>query len=83
MSLLTQLDTIATDRTSTGSNVAIVPASTLPAYSASKAALNVFTLCLRDQLRNTSVKIIEISPPQVQSEYSTTTGPLGILTPSS
>ncbi|KAF7169689.1 hypothetical protein CNMCM5623_002353 [Aspergillus felis] len=52
----------------TGSNVAIVPAAPLPAYSASKAALNVFTLCLRDQLQNSNVAVIEISPPPVQTE---------------
>ncbi|KAL9034163.1 MAG: hypothetical protein Q9180_005559 [Flavoplaca navasiana] len=51
----------------TGSNLAIVPASSLPAYSASKAALNCFTLCLRDQLANagSKVKILVISPPPV------------------
>ncbi|CAD6581187.1 MAG: hypothetical protein ASARMPREDX12_000385 [Alectoria sarmentosa] len=52
----------------TGSNLAIVPASSIPAYSASKAALNAFVLCLRDQLRNSSVKVIEVSPPRVQTE---------------
>ena len=56
----------------TGSNLAIVPASGLAGYSASKAALNSFVLCLRDQLRNTSVKVIEISPPPVQSMYTKT-----------
>ena len=42
----------------------------MPAYSASKAALNCFTLCLREQLANasSSVKVIEISPPPVQTE---------------
>ncbi|KAI4272589.1 MAG: hypothetical protein LQ337_005202 [Flavoplaca oasis] len=54
----------------TVSNLAIVPASSLLAYSASKAALNCFTLCLRDQLANagSNVKILEISPPPVQTE---------------
>jgi short-subunit dehydrogenase involved in D-alanine esterification of teichoic acids len=52
----------------TSSNLAIVPASPMPAYSASKAALNAFILCLRDQLRGTSVKVIELSPPVVQTE---------------
>ncbi|KAJ5970872.1 uncharacterized protein N7479_000790 [Penicillium vulpinum] len=52
----------------TGSNLAIVPAASLPAYSASKAALNVFTLCLREQLRHSNTKVIEISPPPVQTE---------------
>ncbi|KAJ5594620.1 uncharacterized protein N7459_000828 [Penicillium hispanicum] len=52
----------------TGSNIAIVPAATLAAYCSSKAALNVFTLCLRDNLRDTNVKVIEVSPPPVQTE---------------
>ncbi|KIW85859.1 hypothetical protein Z517_01252 [Fonsecaea pedrosoi CBS 271.37] len=52
----------------TGSNLAIIPASIMPAYSASKAALAAFVLCLRDQLRNSTVKVIEISPPPVQTE---------------
>ncbi|KAL6719981.1 hypothetical protein ACLMJK_001902 [Lecanora helva] len=52
----------------TTSNLAIVPAAALPAYSASKAALNAFILCLRDQLRNSQVKVIELSPPVVQTE---------------
>ena len=33
-----------------------------------KAALNAFILCLREQLRDTSVKVIELSPPAVQTE---------------
>jgi short-subunit dehydrogenase involved in D-alanine esterification of teichoic acids len=40
----------------------------MPAYGASKAALNAFTLCLRDQLRNTNIKVVELSPPVVQSK---------------
>jgi len=58
----------ATSLIYTGSNLAIVPAASLPAYSASKAALNAFVLCLREQLRDTSVKVIELSPPPVQTE---------------
>jgi short-subunit dehydrogenase involved in D-alanine esterification of teichoic acids len=60
---------MASDLSSTGSNLAIVPAATLPAYSASKTALNAFVLCLREQLRDTSVDVIELSPPPVQSEF--------------
>ncbi|KAI9643547.1 hypothetical protein NHQ30_008166 [Ciborinia camelliae] len=59
----------------TTSNLAIVPATTLASYSASKAALNAFLLCLRDDLRNTSVKIIELSPPMVQTELHDHMGP--------
>ncbi|KAL4797573.1 hypothetical protein BDV19DRAFT_377416 [Aspergillus venezuelensis] len=48
--------------------------SAIPAYLASKAALNVFVLCLREHLKDTSkLKIIEISPSAVQTEIRNTT----------
>ncbi|KAE8383007.1 CobW/HypB/UreG, nucleotide-binding domain-containing protein [Aspergillus bertholletiae] len=50
----------------TGTNLAIVPACPMPAYSAAKAALNVFILCFREQLKSTNIKVIELSPPAVQ-----------------
>ncbi|KAL8798811.1 MAG: hypothetical protein Q9182_006355 [Xanthomendoza sp. 2 TL-2023] len=61
----------------TGSNLAIIPAWNMPAYSASKAALNCFTLCLRDQLTSagSNVKVLEISPPPVQTELHDYMGP--------
>src|SRR4051794_1843782 len=37
----------------TGSPIGLVPAFVLPAYSASKAALDAFIMCLREQLRDT------------------------------
>ncbi|BAE59277.1 unnamed protein product [Aspergillus oryzae RIB40] len=40
----------------------------MPAYSAAKAALNAFILCFREQLKSTNVKVVELSPPAVQSE---------------
>ncbi|KAF9888738.1 hypothetical protein FE257_008313 [Aspergillus nanangensis] len=46
----------------------ILYAAPIAAYSASKAALNSFVLCLREQLRGTNIKVIEISPPAVQTE---------------
>ncbi|KAG4433991.1 hypothetical protein IFR05_010540 [Cadophora sp. M221] len=54
----------------TGTHLSIIPATVLPAYSASKAALNVFTLCLREQLSaaGSAVRVIEIFPPPVQTE---------------
>ncbi|KAF2810409.1 short-chain dehydrogenase/oxidoreductase [Mytilinidion resinicola] len=52
----------------TTSHLAYIPAAGLSGYSASKAALNSFILCLRDQLRNSSVKVVELSPPVVQTE---------------
>ncbi|PQE04510.1 oxidoreductase short-chain dehydrogenase reductase family protein [Rutstroemia sp. NJR-2017a BVV2] len=52
----------------TTSNLAIVPLPGLESYCASKAALNVFLLCLRDNLGKTNIKVIELSPPPVQTE---------------
>ncbi|PKS08178.1 hypothetical protein jhhlp_005454 [Lomentospora prolificans] len=52
----------------TGSNIALVPAVLVPAYSASKAALNAYVYCLRRQNQGKSTKIIEIWPPAVQTE---------------
>ncbi|KAL5388535.1 hypothetical protein PMIN03_007854 [Paraphaeosphaeria minitans] len=52
----------------TGTHISLVPAATFPAYSASKAALDVFIMCIREQLRNSSVNILHVSPPLVQSE---------------
>lgn len=40
----------------------------MPAYSVSKAGLNAFVLCLREQLRGTNITVIELSPPAVQSK---------------
>lgn len=50
----------------TGTHLGLVPAPTIPAYSASKAALTSFVDCLRDQNRHKPTKIIEIYPPVVQ-----------------
>lgn len=40
----------------------------MPGYSASKAALDVFVMCLREQLRDTNVTVQHISPGPVQTE---------------
>ncbi|KAK7192015.1 hypothetical protein DPSP01_003886 [Paraphaeosphaeria sporulosa] len=52
----------------TGTHISLVPGASWPAYSASKAALDAFVQCIREQLRNSSVDILHISPPLVQSE---------------
>lgn len=54
---------------STTSGLALTPLPRWPNYSASKAALHHFILCLRDQLRNSQVKVIELLPPLVQSTF--------------
>jgi uncharacterized oxidoreductase len=50
------------------SALAMVPAAKMPAYCASKAAMHSYTQSLRFQLRDTSVQVIEVIPPWVQTE---------------
>ena len=52
----------------TTSNLAIVPFAMCPNYSGSKAAMHAMILCIRAQLRETDVKVMELLPPAVQTE---------------
>lgn len=50
--------------------LSFVPNSFLPTYSASKAALHSYTQSLRLTLADTPVKIFELMPPLVNTEFS-------------
>ena len=50
------------------SGLAFVPMTATPTYSATKAALHSWTQSLRFQLRGTSVEVLELVPPYVQTE---------------
>jgi uncharacterized oxidoreductase len=50
------------------SGLAFVPLAFTPTYSASKTAIHFWSDCIRQQLKDTSVKVIELAPPYVQTE---------------
>lgn len=50
------------------SGLAFTPMAIAPIYSATKAALHSFTVSLRHQLSDTSVEVIEIAPPAVNTD---------------
>jgi uncharacterized oxidoreductase len=50
------------------SGLAFVPLAFMPVYCATKAAIHSFTMSLRFQLRNTSIKVFEIAPPSTDTE---------------
>jgi len=52
------------------SGLAFTPLAAVPVYCATKAAIHAFTLSLRHQLRNTSVRVFEAAPPIVRTELS-------------
>ncbi|MER9648678.1 SDR family oxidoreductase [Mesorhizobium sp. M0199] len=54
----------------TSSGLAFVPRSKFPAYCASKAFLHSWLQSLRFQLRETSVEVLELAPPYVQTELA-------------
>jgi NAD(P)-dependent dehydrogenase (short-subunit alcohol dehydrogenase family) len=54
----------------TGSQTSLVPVYSMPAYSASKAALDAFIMCLREQLRNTNVQVTHVSPGPIRTEMN-------------
>lgn len=51
------------------SGLAFVPRADAAIYSASKAAIHVYTLCLRQQLAG-RVRVIELIPPAIQTELT-------------
>lgn len=54
----------------TSSALGFLPRADFPTYCASKAFLHSWLVSLRHQLRRTSVEVLELSPPYVQTELT-------------
>jgi len=52
------------------SGLAFTPLASVPVYCATKAAIHSWSLSLRHQLRNTSVRVFEVAPPMVATELA-------------
>ena len=52
------------------SGLGFMPMPNTPVYSATKAAVHTYTLVLRQQLKGTPVKVIEIVPPMVDTDLN-------------
>ncbi len=50
------------------SGLAFAPLAFMSTYCSTKAALHSFTMSLRHQLKDTSIKVVEIIPPKVNTD---------------
>lgn len=50
------------------SGLGFIPIAVMPVYCATKAALQSFSISLRYQLRETSVKVFDVAPPLVETD---------------
>jgi len=52
------------------SGLAFAPLAAVPVYCATKAAMHSWSLSMRHQLRETSIRVFEIAPPMVATDLS-------------
>ena len=55
------------------SGLGFVPIAVMPVYCATKAGIHMFSVSLRYQLKDTSVKVFEVVPPAVDTELGKST----------
>jgi uncharacterized oxidoreductase len=60
---------------------ALLPGTAIPTYAASKAALHFYTQSLRVALAQTSVKVFELLPPLVNTDFSSAIGGANGISP--
>lgn len=61
---------------------ALIPGNSAPTYSASKAALHFYTQSLRNVFANSTLKIFELMPPLVNTQFSAPIGGANGIPPS-
>jgi len=61
--------------------VALLPMTHVATYAASKAALHFYTQSLRDSLSDTNVRVFELLPPLVNTEFSAAIGGANGISP--
>lgn len=54
------------------SGLGYIPIAMFPVYCATKAAVHLFSVSLRHQLRNSPIKVFEVIPPTVDTELNKT-----------
>ncbi len=52
------------------SALALVPMSAAPVYSATKAALHSYSISIRQQLKNTNIKVVELLPAAIETDMA-------------
>jgi uncharacterized oxidoreductase len=52
------------------SGLAYMPIASFAGYCASKAAMHAFALSLRHQLRKTNIRVVEVLPPTVDTDFN-------------
>ncbi len=62
------------------SGLAFIPLAMMPIYCATKAAIHSFSISLRHQLKDTTVKVFEVIPPTVDTELDKGTRDLRNMT---
>jgi short-subunit dehydrogenase involved in D-alanine esterification of teichoic acids len=59
-------------RHNNNSGLAVAPLYSVPRYSSSEAAIHAFVLCIREELRESNIKVMEMFTPVITSRCTST-----------